>query len=181
MPKSDAFRKRLKPPNEPWTSRYDIARRRWPRTSVRRSSSTSQSPLSRIVRQTMIEKRTPSKGRCLRDLLLHASVSELRFPASHSLESDLAHRAATSGATFGPQSGASLDFTRFLVIFAATHLFFDPAPLDQFAEATHRFLYRLPFPQRQFDHSFLLRVKMTIPKNRFARRSTRVIGRSIVF
>ncbi len=79
-------------------------------------------------------------------------------------KSDLAHGAATSGATLGSQSGTSLDFARFFVVFAATHLFLDSAPLDQLAEATHRFLYRLPFPQRQFDHSFLLRVKMTMPK-----------------
>jgi hypothetical protein len=75
----------------------------------------------------------------------------------------LAHLAATLGAAFGSQASAPFDFAGFLVILAATHLLFDSAPLDQFAKATHRFLNRLSFPQRQFDHSFLLRVnKMMI-------------------
>jgi hypothetical protein len=60
------------------------------------------------------------------------------FPASEYAKA--AHRAAATRTALGAEAGTPLDFARFLVILAATHLFFEAAPLDQLAEATHRFL-----------------------------------------
>jgi len=48
--------------------------------------------------------------------------------------------AATTRTALGSKAGTPFDFTGLLVILPAAHLFFDSAPLDQLAEATHRFL-----------------------------------------
>ena len=78
------------------------------------------------------------------------SLSGVRYPgrrqareSSRSALKSAAHGAAASGTAFGTQAGTPFDFTGLLIVLAATHLFFDPAPLHQFAEATHRLLNRL--------------------------------------
>jgi len=43
---------------------------------------------------------------------------------------------------FGSQPSAAFGFAGLFVIFPATHLFFDTAPLDQFAETADRLLNR---------------------------------------
>ncbi|OHB75099.1 MAG: hypothetical protein A2W31_00375 [Planctomycetes bacterium RBG_16_64_10] len=59
---------------------------------------------------------------------------------------------AATSATFGTQAGAAAGFAWFLVVLAAPNFLLDPTPLDQLAEAAHRFLDRFPIPKRQFNH-----------------------------
>ena len=47
------------------------------------------------------------------------------------------HLGGAVGAAFGAKTGAALDFARLLVTFAATHLFFDPAPFHELAETAN--------------------------------------------
>jgi len=61
-------------------------------------------------------------------------------------------QAVAARTSFGAKSCTSFDFTRFLIMFAAAHLFLYSTSFDQLSEAADRFLDRFSFSQRQFDH-----------------------------
>ena len=57
------------------------------------------------------------------------------------------HFGGAISAAFGAKTGAAFDFARLLVVFAATHLFFDPAPFDELAETANGILNGFFFTQ----------------------------------
>ena len=57
------------------------------------------------------------------------------------------HFGGAVGAAFGAKTGAAFDFARLLVIFATTHLFFDPAPFNELAETANGILNGFFFTQ----------------------------------
>ena len=72
-----------------------------------------------------------------------AEASPAESAAEESRAAETALRAQTS---------PSLGLTGLLKKLAATHLFLDAAPLNQFPEATNRFLNAFPLPNCQLDH-----------------------------
>lgn len=65
-------------------------------------------------------------------------------------------QAANTGAAFSTATCAATNIAGFLVIFAATHLFFDSRMLDQLAESLNSILNRLVLTQTQLNHKLLL-------------------------
>jgi hypothetical protein len=63
-----------------------------------------------------------------------------------------AHQAGATDTSLCPQTGPTLGLTGLFKKLPATHLFFDAASFNQFAEATNRLLNAFPLPNCQLDH-----------------------------
>lgn len=62
------------------------------------------------------------------------------------------HATASTGASFGPQSGAAPRIARLFVILFAAHFFLDAAAFNQLSETANRLLNRFAFTYLEFDH-----------------------------
>ena len=92
--------------------------------------------------------RIPARGFAQWDKFSNVSNASVALDRLHD-----AQQSISLGAALCAEASATVCFARLLEEFAAAHLFFNSAPLDQFTESADRFLDAFAFAYRQFNHA----------------------------